>query len=42
VAAWVPDMLCNFYLLKNHEISHYSTTEAREKKKHRLGNIGIL
>jgi len=26
VAAWVPDMLCNFYLAKNHKITNNSTT----------------
>ncbi len=32
VAAWVPDMSCNFYLVKNHTIAHnLTTTKAREK-----------
>jgi hypothetical protein len=32
VAAWFPDMLCNFYLVKNHKIAQNSTTtQAREK-----------
>jgi hypothetical protein len=32
VAAWVPDMFCNFYLVKSHKIANNSaTTEAREK-----------
>jgi hypothetical protein len=32
VAALVPDMFCNFYILKNHKIAGNSaTTEAREK-----------
>jgi hypothetical protein len=32
VAAWVPDMFSNFYLVKNHKIAKYSTTtNAREK-----------
>jgi hypothetical protein len=32
VAALVPDMFCNFYLVKNHKIANNSaTTEAREK-----------
>jgi len=26
VAAWVPDMFCNFYLGKNHKIANNSTT----------------
>jgi len=31
VAARVPDILCNFYLVKNHKIANNSaTTEARE------------
>ncbi len=32
VAAQIPDILCNFYLVKNHKIANYSAiTEAREK-----------
>jgi hypothetical protein len=32
VAAWVPDMFCNFYFVKSHKIADNSaTTEAREK-----------
>jgi hypothetical protein len=32
VAAWVPGMFCNFYLVKNHKIAKNSTTtKAREK-----------
>jgi hypothetical protein len=32
VAAWVPDMFCNSYVLKSHKIAYNSvTTEAREK-----------
>jgi hypothetical protein len=32
VAAWVPDMFCNFYLVKNDKIANNSTTtKAREK-----------
>jgi hypothetical protein len=32
VAAWFPDMFCNFYLVKNREIAKNSTaTTAREK-----------
>ncbi len=39
VAALVPDMLCNFYIVKNHKIADNSaTTEPREKQAH----IGIL
>jgi len=26
VAAWVPDMFCNFNLMKNHKIANNSTT----------------
>ncbi len=32
MAAWVPDMFCDFYLAKNHKIVNNSTTtEAGEK-----------
>jgi hypothetical protein len=32
VAVFVPDMFCNFYLVKNNKIANNSaTTEAREK-----------
>ncbi len=32
VAALVPDMFCNFYVVKNHKIvNNSSTAEAREK-----------
>jgi len=32
VAAWFPDMFCNFYVVKNHKIAKVSTaTKAREK-----------
>ncbi len=32
VAAWVPDMICNFYFVKSHQIANnLATTEAREK-----------
>jgi hypothetical protein len=32
VAAWFPDMFCNFYLVKNHKIAKNSTTiNAKEK-----------
>jgi hypothetical protein len=37
VAALFPDMFCNFYFVKNHEIAKNSTaTKAREKNKHRF------
>jgi len=32
VAAWFPDMFCNFYVVKNHQVAKNSTTnKAREK-----------
>jgi hypothetical protein len=32
VAAWVPDIFCNFYMVKSHKIAYNSATnEAREK-----------
>ena len=32
VAAWVPDKICNFYFVKNHNIAKNSATaKAREK-----------
>ncbi len=44
VAAGVPDMFCNFYLVKNHKISHNSiiTSKAREKNNLRFGILRIL
>jgi hypothetical protein len=31
-AAWVPDMFCNFYLVKSHKIANnLADTKAREK-----------
>jgi hypothetical protein len=43
VAAWVLDMFCNFYLMKNHKIANNSTTiKAREKNKQRYGMNVIL
>ncbi len=43
VAAWVPDMFCNFYLVKNHKIAKNSTTsKAREKNKYRFGIFRIF
>jgi hypothetical protein len=39
VAALVPDMFCNFYLVKYHKIVNNSaTTEAREKKEAHIWN----
>jgi hypothetical protein len=38
VAAFVPDMFCNFYLIKSHKIvSNPTTTEAIEKMRSRPG-----
>jgi hypothetical protein len=32
VAAWLPDVFCNFYLMKNHKIvKNSTTTKAKEK-----------
>ncbi len=43
MAAWVSDMFCNFYLMKNHKIAINSTTaKARGKNKHLFGILGIL
>jgi hypothetical protein len=42
VAAWVPDLLCNFYLVKSHKIANNSaTTEGREKISTDLKFFGI-
>jgi hypothetical protein len=32
VAAWVSDMFCNFYLMKNHKIAKNSTTTKASEK----------
>jgi hypothetical protein len=32
VAAWVPDMFCNFNLVKNHKIAKNSTTAKATEK----------
>ncbi len=43
VAAWFPDMLCNFYLVKNHKIDkNLTTTEAREAREKNELRFGIL
>jgi hypothetical protein len=43
VAALLPDMFCNFYLVKNHKIANnLATTEAREKYNHIFGILRIL
>jgi hypothetical protein len=41
-AAWVSDMSCNFYLVKNHNIANNSTNaKAAEKNPFKLGNFLI-
>ena len=43
VAALVPDMFCNFYLVKNHKIAKTSTiAKAKEKNKYRFRILRIL
>jgi len=43
VAAWIPDMFCNFYLMKHHEIANNSATaEAEEKISARSGILTVL
>ncbi len=38
LAAWVPDIFCYFYLVKNYKFSNNSTaTKAGEKNKQRFG-----
>jgi len=32
VAAWLPDMFCNFYLVKNHKMAKTSTTTKATEK----------
>jgi hypothetical protein len=34
VAAWIPDMFCNFYLVKYHKVAKNSTTTKARKNKH--------
>ncbi len=42
VAALVPDIFCNFYLVKNHKIANNSATaEAREKISTYLESLEI-
>jgi hypothetical protein len=42
VAAWSPHMICNIYLLKNHEIANNSTTSKfGEKKSTDLESVGF-
>jgi hypothetical protein len=44
MAAWFPDLFCNFYLVKNHKIAiNSTTTKAGEKiNKHRFVILRIL
>jgi hypothetical protein len=43
VAAWFPEMFCNVYLVKNHEIANNSTTtKVREKINTGLGILRVL
>ncbi len=43
VAAWFPDMFCNFYLVKIHQIANNSTTtKAREKISTDLESLEFL
>jgi hypothetical protein len=43
VAAWFPDMICNFYFVKNHKIANNSAaTEAREKIRTDLESLDFL
>jgi len=43
MAAWLPDMFCNFYLVKNHKIAkNVTTTKAREKIITDLESLKIL
>jgi hypothetical protein len=42
VSEWVPDMICNLYLVKNHNIAHSLTnTEAKEKISADLESLEI-
>jgi hypothetical protein len=43
MAAWLPDMYCNLYLVKNNKIDiNSTTTEARIKNQHRFAILRIL
>ncbi len=43
MAAWVPDMFYNLYLVKSHKIANnVATIEAREQNKHRFGILRVL
>ncbi len=40
VAAWLPDMFCDLYLLK--KVNNSTTTKGREKNQHRVGILKNL
>jgi hypothetical protein len=42
VAAWVPDMICNFCLVKSHKIAITQQPPKLEKNKRRFGILRIL
>jgi hypothetical protein len=43
VAAWVPDVFCNFYFVKNPRIARNSAaTDTNEKNKCKFGLLKIL
>jgi hypothetical protein len=42
VAAWFPDLFCNFYLVKNHNHVYNSATAEARKNKRRFGILRIL
>jgi hypothetical protein len=42
VAALVPDMFCNFYLVKYHKITNNSASTVARKNKHIFGILRIL
>jgi hypothetical protein len=41
VAAWMPDMFCNFYIIKYQKIAKHSTTTKLEKTKQIFGILRI-
>jgi hypothetical protein len=42
VAAWVPDMFCDFYFVKNHENAKTLTTSENREKINTFGILRIL
>ncbi len=42
VAAWFPDMFCNFNLVKYYIIAKHTTTTKARKNKHQFGILRIL